>query len=161
MWCRYTNSVKVQMQQKRAERLATAMREQCIGVRVGRMHRIVNRSYENALLPLGISLPQLEMLSTLTIVAGPIRPTELADLLSVDRSTMSRNLAVLEARGWVETADTSPTGRSLSVRISTDGTVQLAAAERVWLTVQKKFSAALGDDPAATLDLWLNALSGA
>ena len=95
-----------------AKRLASAMRQECLGVRVSRMHRLVSRAFEIALRPVGVSLPQLEVLSALTSVAGPIKPTDLADLLLIDRSTMSRNLALLESKGWVAKTETSPTGRS-------------------------------------------------
>lgn len=144
-----------------ASRLAGAMREQCLGVRVGRVHRLVSRAYENALRPVGLSLPQMEVLTTLTVVARPIRPTELADLLAIDRSTMSRNLSLLERNGWVETADTSPTGRSLSVRITDAGTTQLAAAEKAWRHAQQTVLSALGPDALPTLDSWLGALDTA
>ena len=148
------------MQHKaQADRLANAMREQCVGVRVGRMHRLVSRAFESALRPVWISLPQLEVLSALTIVTRPIRPTELADLLSIDRSTMSRNLALMETKGWVETTETSPTGRSLTVQISRAGTTQLATAERAWSTAQETVAASLGADAATTLDSWLSALA--
>lgn len=44
-------------------------------------------------------------------VGRPIKPTELADLTTVERPTTSRNLAVMQTRGWVTTADVSPAGR--------------------------------------------------
>lgn len=144
--------------QVQAERLATAMRQECVGVRIGRVHRLVSRAFESALRPVGTSLPQLEMLSTLTIVARPIKPTELADLLSIDRSTMSRNLALMETKGWVTTTETSPSGRSLAVQITDAGTIQLATAERAWLSAQETVAASLGDDAVPTLDSWLAAL---
>ncbi len=144
--------------QVQAERLATAMRQECLGVRIGRVHRLVSRAFENALRPVGISLPQLEVLSALTIVTRPIRPTELADLLSIDRSTMSRNLTLMESKGWVATTETSPTGRSLTVQIAKAGTAQLATAERAWRSAHKTIAASLGDDAVPTLNSWLAAL---
>ena len=144
--------------QAQAARLANAMRQECLGVRVGRMQRLVSRTFENALRPLGVSLPQLEVLSALTAIGRPIKPTELADLLLIDRSTMSRNLALMETKGWVSTTETSPTGRSLAVRITDAGTVQLATSERAWRDAQKKVAASLGDEAVPTLDHWLATL---
>lgn len=145
--------------QARADRFATAMRHECLGVRVGRVHRLVSRAFETALRPVGISLPQLEVLSALTLVARPIRPTELADLLSIERSTMSRNLSLMETKGWVTTTDTSPTGRSLAFAVTDAGTTQFAAAERAWASAQKTVAASLGADATATLDSWLSSLA--
>src|SRR5215813_4049967 len=99
------------MQQEAAGRLAAAMAEGCVATRISRLHRLVARRFEQALRPLGVTLPQLEVLAALTIVGRPVRPTDLADLLAVERSTMSRNLAVLEGAGWIATAQRSPTGR--------------------------------------------------
>lgn len=93
----------------------------CLGLRIARTHRLVTRIFEQALRPLGLTLPQLELLSTLTIVGRPIKPTELADLTAVERSTTSRNLAVMQARGWVTPADVSPTGRAMTISITTAG----------------------------------------
>lgn len=144
--------------QAQAERLAHAMYQECLGVRIGRMQRLVGRTFENALRPVGISLPQLEVLSALTGVGRPIKPTELADLLLIDRSTMSRNLTLMETKGWVSAAETSPTGRSLAVQITAAGTVQLARAERAWRTAQKTVAASLGEEAVPTLDSWIAAL---
>jgi DNA-binding MarR family transcriptional regulator len=145
-------------QNSEAAGFASAMREECLGVRIGRLHRQVNRAFENALRPTGISLPQLEVLSTLTLVARPIRPTQLADLLSIDRSTMSRNLTLMQSKGWVGTTETSPTGRSLTVQISEAGMTQLATAQHAWRAAQKQIASSLGEDAVPTLDSWLTAL---
>jgi DNA-binding MarR family transcriptional regulator len=61
----------------------------------------VSRTFGNTLRPVGVSLPQLEVLPALTGVARPIKPSELAHLLFIDRSTMSSNLALMETKGWL------------------------------------------------------------
>ena len=151
------------MQQAReravAERLTRDMIDGCVGVRVGRLHRLVAREFERHLRPVGLSLQQLEMLSTLTACDRPVKPTVIADLLAVERSTMSRNLAILIERGWAASTDTSPTGRSLAVQITGAGTVKLAEAQHAWHQAQEALIAHLGPDAAATLDTWLHALS--
>jgi aryl-alcohol dehydrogenase-like predicted oxidoreductase len=90
---------------------------------------------------------------------GRSSPSELAQLLLLDRSTMSRNLTLMETRGWVAASETSPTGRSLAVQITPAGTAQLASAERAWRNAQESVLASLGEDAAPTLDAWLAALS--
>lgn len=138
--------------------LADDMRASCLGVRIGRTHRLVTKAFEQSLRPLGVTLPQLEMLSTLTLVAGPIKPAELAQLTAVERSTMSRNLSVLQDKGWVATTETSATGRSMAVTITAEGSRQLAAARPAWEAAQREVSAALGADAPDTLDHWIRAL---
>jgi hypothetical protein len=50
--------------------VAEEMQANCLGVRVGRLHRIVARRFDQALRPLGLSLSQMEILSGLTIMGG-------------------------------------------------------------------------------------------
>ena len=142
-----------------AQRLTADMIEGCLGVRVGRLHRLVAREFERHLHPLGLSLQQLEVLSTLNACGGPVRPTVVADLLAVERSTMSRNLAVLTDRTWVRAADVSSTGRSLTVEITDTGTAKLAQARDAWTAAQTTLTASLDTTAATTLDGWLAALA--
>jgi DNA-binding MarR family transcriptional regulator len=141
-----------------ADALAADMRISCLGTRVGRAHRLVTRIFEQALRPYGVTLPQLELLATLTSVAAPIRPGELAELTAVERSTMSRNLGVLQDKGWVATTGTSPTGRSMAVTITAAGTRLLASARPAWDSAQEQVAAALGPDSPATFDGWITRL---
>jgi DNA-binding MarR family transcriptional regulator len=142
------------MQQK-VDRLAAEMAAQCVGLRVSRLHRMISRRFEQALRPVGLSLPQLEVLSVLTAVDAAVAPRLLADWLAVERSTMSRNLATLERNQLVDTVERSPTGRCMSVVITELGRRTLGAAERAWRAVHDELRHALGDDVATVLDAWL------
>ena len=131
----------------------------CVGLRVERLHRLVVREFEHRLRPLGLSLPQVEILSALTMSAAPVKPAVVADLLGVERSTMSRNLAVLQERGLVHTTATSASGRSLAVAITDAGTATLAAADQAWTLSQASLLDRLGADVPAILDTWLTSLN--
>lgn len=139
----------------RAGELAAAMQAGCLGVRVGRLQRLVAREFDQQLRPLGLSLPQMEVLSALVLSAAPVKPSDLAGWLAVERSTMSRNLTLLERRGLVKTSETSPTGRSLRVEITTAGTDALAGAEGAWSAAQQAVREVVGDEAVPILDTWL------
>ncbi len=139
--------------------LAATIRAGCLGTRVGQLHRLVDRHFELHLRPLGLSVPQLEVLTALTLMAGPVKPSMLANTLGMERSTVSRNLAVLQSRGWVEPAEISTTGRSMSVRITHEGSARLSAAGDAWTAAQAALVATLGDDAAQCLDTWLTELT--
>lgn len=141
-----------------ATAFAAALTAECLGTRVGRLHRVVTRRYEEALRPLGLAVPQLEVLSVLVLTGEPLRPSELAAALLADRSTVSRNLVALQQRGWVRAATTSATGRTMSVTATDSGAAALAAAQEAWTRVQTGVRAQLGDGAAGTLDTWLGAL---
>lgn len=151
------------MQQNHAEEShlqAQRMADGCLGVRVGRLHRLVNRRFDAELRPLGLTLPQLEILASLTLSDGPVRPTELAGWLGLDRSTVSRNLDVLTRQGLAEVTDTSPTGRTARVRTSAAGHEALAGAHAAWARAQAAVGDALGPQAVGTLDSWLRGAAG-
>ncbi|WP_428342853.1 MarR family winged helix-turn-helix transcriptional regulator [Mycobacterium sp.] len=142
-------------QRSRTERFATTLRGQCLGMRVARLHRVINAIFDDTLAPLGISVSQLEVLSTLVVAGQPLKPAQLADLCAVERSTMSRNVALLERKGWITTTSRSTDGRALAVTVSTEGRHMLNRAEQAWSTAQATARDTLGNDAAAILDTWL------
>ena len=144
------------MQQK-AERLAQAMRDECLGVRISRLHRLVARRFDHALRPLGLTLPQLEVLAVL-MMRGPLKPTAVAEALAVERSTISRNLSVMEHKGWVA-VESSPAGRATSVAITKRGVATLAHATTAWASAQAELVDLVGPNASTTIDSWLEALA--
>jgi DNA-binding MarR family transcriptional regulator len=153
--------MEVYMQHKKLSPLdlAQQMGESCIGVRVGRLHRLVARHYENALRPLGLSLPQLEVLTGLTLLNRPVKPADIAEWLGIERSTMSRNLAIMQDNGWVVVTETSPTGRSMAVTLSPRGKAKLVEAQQAWNQAQRAVLEVLDPSVVATLDDWLEGLT--
>src|SRR5258708_7182947 len=104
----------------------------CLGMRVARLHRIVARVYEQALQTVGLSSPQMEILTTLINAGGPVRPSALAARLMLERSTVSRNLALMQKRGWVSVVEVSPTGRTMSMTIADTGVAAFTSARTAW-----------------------------
>ena len=138
-----------------AAELAAEVRRECLGTRVARLHRVVARCYEQALQDVGLTQPQLEVLAILINVERPVRPGVLAERLMLERSTVSRNLALMQQRGWIAAADPSATGRAMSVAITEAGRSAFAAAGDAWRRAQADTVQMLGPDAAAMLDQWL------
>lgn len=134
------------------------MQASCLGTRVGRLQRVVSRRFDRALRPVGLTVAQAELLSALVVAGAPVRPGVLADVLALERSTVSRNLSLLQDRGLVAAAEVSPTGRSLAVAVTSEGERALAGAHRSWASVQDELVAALGPQAASVLDGWLGRL---
>jgi DNA-binding MarR family transcriptional regulator len=99
--------------------------------------------------------PQLEVLASLVSAAGPVKPAALAARLMLERSTISRSLALMQNRGWVAVAETSATGRAMSVTITDAGIAAFTSAGTAWRRAQADAAKILGPDAAATLDHWL------
>jgi DNA-binding MarR family transcriptional regulator len=119
----------------------------------------VGRRFDEHLRPLGLSVAQMEILSALTLIAEPVKPSVLADILNMERSTMSRNLAAMEDRGWVTPKETSATGRSMTVVITELGSAILGSSEDAWSDAQAELVEAMGSDSTGTIDAWLGELT--
>ncbi len=142
----------------RAQALAGAVWERCLGSRVTRLHRLVALHYDQALAEVGLTLPQVEILSALQMRARAVGPSEMGQRLHVGRSAMSRKLAALEDKGWIATAERSDTGRSMSFALTVAGRKRLAEADTAWQRAQVLTEAQMGPGAAATIDAWLTAL---
>jgi len=138
-----------------ADDLAAEVAGACLGMRVARLHRVIARRYEQALQTAGLTQPQMEVLASLISAAGPVRPAALAARLMLERSTLSRNLALMQKKGWVAAAETSATGRAMSVTITDAGTAAFTSADTAWRRAQADAARMLGPDAAPTLDQWL------
>ncbi len=146
------------MDDKRARALAGKVAARCLGSRITRLHRLVALRYDQALAEVGLTLPQVEILSMLVMRGVPVAPSEMGQSLAVGRSAMSRKLAALEDRGWVRTAERSGTGRSMSFTITEAGTAQLARANGAWARVNADSEKRLGPEAARQLDDWIAVL---
>ena len=139
-----------------ADALAEEVRSACLGMRVSRLHRVVARVYEQELQTAGLSLPQMEILTVLVTAGGPVRQAALAAKLRAERSTVNRNLALMQKRGWITVAETSPTGRAMSVTISGTGAAAFTRASSAWRSAQTTAAGLLGPDAVSVLDQWLD-----
>ncbi|HEX4661497.1 MAG TPA: MarR family winged helix-turn-helix transcriptional regulator [Streptosporangiaceae bacterium] len=135
--------------------LAVEVAGSCLGMRVARLHRVVARLYEQELQTAGLTQPQMEIFASLIIAEVPVKPAALAARLMLERSTISRNLALMQKRGWVAAAETSATGRAMSVTITDVGIAAFTGAGTAWRRAQADAVRMLGPDAASTLDQWL------
>jgi DNA-binding MarR family transcriptional regulator len=135
--------------------LAATMDAHCLGTRVGQLHRLVTREFEQALRPVGLTLPQLEILVALVVAGGVAKPALLAERLGLERSTISRNIALLHDRGWTAPGARSPSGRAMTVAITDEGVAAISAADQAWAAAQHTVAARLGPRAVATLNGWL------
>jgi DNA-binding MarR family transcriptional regulator len=98
----------------------------------------------------------MEILTALITAAGPVRQAALAAKLMAERSTISRNLALMQKRGWVTVAEISPTGRAMSVTITEAGVTAFTRASTAWRSAQTTAARILGPDATSVLDQWLD-----
>jgi DNA-binding MarR family transcriptional regulator len=81
--------------------LSVTPRCHCLAAR--RKAREITRLYEQKLRPHGLRATQFSILAALA-VKGSTSIGELAGVLGLDRTTLTRNASRLEEKDWVETA---------------------------------------------------------
>jgi DNA-binding MarR family transcriptional regulator len=117
--------------------------ENCVCLHTRMAARAITRAYDAALAPLGLEATQFTLLAA--IAANPTRSvTEMADRLALERTSLSRNLAVLKKRGLVVSEPAR--GRSVTCKVTAAGETLLAAALPVWRTVQAALEQHVGAD---------------
>jgi DNA-binding MarR family transcriptional regulator len=77
--------------------------------------------------------------------------TELAEIVGLDRSTLGRNLRVLEKQTLVEIG-TGEDARARQVSLTRTGQEKLREAVPLWQQAQQEFSQIIGADTLAVLD---------
>lgn len=115
----------------------------CACANLRRTTRLVTQFYEQALRPAGITGPQFTLLQALTLAPG-ISQKQLAELLGTDSTTLTRTLALLRKRGWLNTRP-GEDRRALRLGLTKAGAREFERALPYWLSAQKKLKHALGE----------------
>lgn len=109
----------------------------------------MTRKYDQALRPHGIKFAQMNILTVVT-ARGPVQPSTVADVLSLEKSTLSRNLKMLESKGWIETLP-GEAGNTQLLQTTSAGAALLETAAPAWRGVQSELVSLLGDRTASAL----------
>ncbi|MBV4539510.1 MarR family winged helix-turn-helix transcriptional regulator [Pseudomonas vlassakiae] len=116
---------------------------ECICTHLRRAARGVSRHYDEALAGFGINVAQFSLLRHLQRLDRP-SITTLAEAMGLERSTLGRNLRVLEAEGLVALAD-GDDQRNRVVLLTEAGAARLRAAHPAWEQAQLKLVGQLGE----------------
>ena len=122
----------------------------CLCLAARRAARAITREFDQALRAHGLRATQFSLLSALHL-AGPKSIGELAELLSADRTTLTRNLAVAEHNAWLTLRPDRDDARSRIAAITAKGLRALEAALPAWRRTQQRLHDEMGDETAASL----------
>src|ERR1700676_3519395 len=106
----------------------------CLCLASRRAARALTRAFDRELRPHRIRITQFSILTNLTL-RGPLPIGELAEFLGVERTTLTRNLALIERAGWVEIR-AGEDARSRVVAVTKKGRNAIAAALPAWRKAQ-------------------------
>jgi len=122
---------------------------QCLCLASRKAARAITRAFEKELRPHGIRATQFSALAILEI-RGPQPIGALAGVLGTERTTLTRNLAVLEARGLVR-IEPGADARVRRAAITAQGRAALRRALPAWHRVQSALTQSIGAPLADSL----------
>ncbi len=124
--------------------------QDCIAARMRLLNRVVTKTYDDALRPLGIKTSQLNIL-VVTARLGLAPPAEISDRLKMDISTVSRNVDRMRAKGWIEVVEDEQDARAHQFRLSAPGRQLLEKVKPAWEKAQAKVKKLLGQSGVVAL----------
>jgi len=107
-----------------------------------RTARAITQHYEQHLKPTGLTATQFTVLALLS-AGGPQPLSRFAAQMGAERTTLTRNLRPLEARGWVAESATGDR-RVRMLAITKPGAAAARAALPYWRKAQKSIARRLG-----------------
>ena len=113
---------------------AGVQRSGCTHTKIHQLARRVSQHYDAELAKVGLKTTQYWLL-TEVLARGPVRPSDLAEAMSLSPSTLTRNLKPVVASGWL---DLGPgiDGRTRSVRITPEGRRKCVEGQHRWIAAQ-------------------------
>lgn len=114
----------------------------CTNFKLRQLLRRVSHHYDQEVGRSGLKTTQYSLLSH-ALKLGPLRPGELARAMTMDASTLTRNLKPLVAAGYL-VIEPGEDARSRLVSITESGRAKRAEAQRHWQVAQESLNQKLG-----------------
>jgi DNA-binding MarR family transcriptional regulator len=114
--------------------------EGCACTAVRRTARSMTRAYDDAIRPSGLRVTQFSLLVAAEPCGGALKLSEIADILGLERTTVTRDLRPLEKRGLV-TVESGQDRRARIVRVTDAGRRTMTDAMPRWRAAQAKLLA--------------------
>jgi DNA-binding MarR family transcriptional regulator len=131
------------------ERAAIEVREECLASKLRMASRAITQRYDDAIADSGIRSTQFTLL--VALAQAPLVPlSKLAEVLVMDRTTLTRNLTPLVREGLVE-ARSAEDKRVRAFALSAEGKRMLERALLGWRKAQADMKRALSAEDRADL----------
>ncbi len=132
-----------------ASQIAQTIAAECVGARVRMLNRTMTRIYDDMLRPHGLKFSQMNILTVVTLY-GPVQAVQVARILSIEKSTLSRNLRLMETNGWIASLP-GDAGNAQLLRVTRQGRLMLKKATPSWRRAQERVTTLLGERTTAVL----------
>ncbi len=121
----------------------------CACFKVRKAARAVTKLYEEVLRPSGLRATQFSLLMA-TRVMGPVTVVKLSQVTVMDRTTLTRNLQVLEKRGLIA-INPGEDRREREITLTASGMEVLVQAIPLWEAAQERVRQGLGEEKMQNL----------
>ena len=120
------------------------MGRMCACANLRRAARAVTQMYDRSLRPSGLRATQFALLTAVRVL-GPLPVTTLAKNTRMDRTTLGRNLKLLENRGMIRITQ-GDDQRVREVSLTDDGKEAIIKAIPYWKEAQGRMESGLGEE---------------
>ena len=121
----------------------------CTNLKLRQLMRRVAQHYDAELAKMGLKTTQYSLLSHV-VKLGPIRAVDLAGVIRMSTSTLSRNLQPLIANGWIE-VNAGDDARSRLISATPACQAKRTEAQRKWRIAQEGINQTLGAERVMAL----------
>lgn len=128
------------------------IRDHCLCLAAQRAARTLARRFDDALRPVGLTSGQFSLLTSLNREEAPPIGA-VAELLAMDRTTLTANLKPLERRGLLEIVVDPADRRGRLLKLTAAGHSLLLAAVPIWEETHARTEAPLTDEDAVRAGL--------
>jgi len=134
--------VKANKVQNTLSKDSVAEGSECMAFNLKKATRAVQNLFDKAFKSIGLEGTQYTVLAHIYI-SGPITLTKLADLMSVNRTTLGRNLKPLEKKGLIS-IKSDDDRRAKLIAITNNGIEVLTRAQPIWKETHDRIKELLG-----------------
>ena len=134
------------------------IRDHCLCLHVQRAARALARRFDEAFRPLDLTNGQFSLLMSLNRPEPP-HMGPVADLLAMDRTTLTAAIKPLERRGLVQVQKDKSDGRGRILILTEKGRELVGRAVPIWESIHAEVESRLGDKGPENLRAGLMAVS--
>lgn len=133
------------------------MKSDCYSTSIRSATRKITAMYDAALQPAGVNIAQLALLRRLSDTTA-LSVEELARAAELERSTVTRNVRVLEKQGLVQIGESEKDRRTVNILLTPRGVDTLRLSGPLWDAAQRRFEEQIGMENAKALRSLLHAV---
>ncbi len=132
--------------------LARKMAQECPALRVRQASRVLAKLYDDAFAPFGLQMSQLPILTAAALFGeAGASIGKLAQVLVMDRTTLTRSIRPLERAGLLRVARSPADARAKIVLVTRAGERMIESIFPAWERVFKRIRKSLGAERLAEL----------